>query len=238
MNTILWLHGFPLSSRIFARQRAILAAHFMPDLPGFGNAPPSADEMSMEAYARGAMAKVPARRFIVAGLSMGGYVALAAARLAPERVTGLILIDTRETADNDEQRMGRYASIEKVKAANDVKPVVDAMLPKMLTANAPASLVDEARNIMSSSSTQGVSAALDAMARRPDSTDLLPTLNVPALVIVGAEDAITPPSDSERMARALPNAQLVKIANAAHLSCMEQPDEFNRIVDAWLQNQR
>jgi 3-oxoadipate enol-lactonase len=233
MHTILWIHGFPLSARIFARQRAIIAAHVMPDLPGFGRALPPEGETSMESYARFALDQSPVRKVIVAGLSMGGYAAFAAARIAPERVKGLILIDTRATADTEEQRKARYESIEKVKAEG-VAPVVSSMLPKMLTKNAKPELVDEVQRIMSASSPQGVIAALDAMAKRPDSTDLLPTLNIPALVIVGEEDTITPPSDAEKMAAALPNAKLVKIANAAHLSNVEQSHEFNAVVDAWL----
>ena len=228
MQTILWIHGFPLSSRVFARQRSIAATHLMPDLPGFGAAAPPHDVMTMEDYARGVL---PQHDVILAGLSMGGYIALAAMRVAPERVKGLILIDTRETADNDEQRKARYDSIEKVKKEG-IAPVVASMLPKMLTKNAPPELVDEVREIMESSSPEGVIAALGAMAERPASD--LASLNIPTLVIVGEEDSITPPSDAERMADALPNGKLVKIANAAHLSNVEQAAEFNRAVEKWL----
>lgn len=152
MQTILWIHGFPLSSRVFDRQRAIGAEHLMPDLPGFGDAPPPGSAMTMESYARHVL---PEREVILAGLSMGGYIAFAAARLAPERVKGLILIDTRETPDDDEQRKARYDTIEKVKREG-IAPVVASMLPKMLTSSAPPELVDEVRRIMESSSAQGV----------------------------------------------------------------------------------
>ncbi|HJQ38172.1 MAG TPA: alpha/beta fold hydrolase, partial [Thermoanaerobaculia bacterium] len=81
-----------------------------------------------------------------------------------------------------------------------------------------------------SSSSEGVIAALRAMANRPDSSALLPTLRVPTLVVVGEEDAITPPADAERMAKAIPNATLVRIPNAAHLSNYEQADVFNAAV--------
>lgn len=237
MTTILWLHGFPLSARIFDRQHAIDATHVMPNLPGFGGAPPPAGETTMESYARDVLAITPGK-VIVAGFSMGGYVAFEVARLAPERIAGLILIDTRETADTDEARKGRYDSIEKVRAEG-VRPIVEGMLPKMLTKSAPPELVEEVRSIMSKSSPEGVMAALRAMGERRDSTDLLPTLNVPALVIVGEEDPITPPSDAERIAGLLPKSRLVKIANAAHLSNVEQSDAVNRAVTSWLQeNQR
>jgi 3-oxoadipate enol-lactonase len=145
----------------------------------------------------------------------------------------LILLDTRATADTDEQRKARYDTIEQVKREG-VAPVVASMLPKMFTKNAPPELVDEVRAIMSGSSPEGVIAALDAMARRPDSTDLLPTLTIPVLILVGEEDPITPPSDSEKMAAAIPNATLARIPNAAHLANVEQASEVNRVVEGWL----
>ncbi len=117
----------------------------------------------MDDYARHVLATAP-ERAIFAGLSMGGYVCFAIARLAPERVGGLILIDTRETADTDEGRKGRFESIEKVKQ-HGVQAVVDAMLPKMVKAEQYKARV---REIMMSSSQEGVIAALRAMANRPD----------------------------------------------------------------------
>src|SRR5688572_18399576 len=100
---ILWLHGFPLDARVFENQ--ISLGGLMPDLPGFGTALPPDRELAMDDYARFALDALDARgieRAIFAGLSMGGYICFAAARLAPERVGGLILIDTRATADTDE----------------------------------------------------------------------------------------------------------------------------------------
>ena len=105
------------------------------------------------------------------------------------------------------------------------------MLPKMVLSE---SLKPKVRQIMESSSQEGGMAALRAMAERPDSTDLLPRLTVPTLIVVGEKDTITPPADAERMKKALPNASLVKIANAAHLSNMDQPDEVNAAVEQFL----
>lgn len=230
---ILWLHGFPLASSIFEKQLAIGGVrHLMPDLPGFGQTPPAGGEMSMDDYARVAIEVLDQRgieRATFAGLSMGGYVCFAAARIARERISGLILIDTRETADSDDARKQRFETIDQVREQG-VSVVVDPMLPKMLTASASQELRDRAREIMSSSSQEGVVAALRAMANRPDSSSLLPQLDVPALVLVGEEDAVTPPSDAERMAAALPNARLIRIPNAAHLSNFERADQFNAAV--------
>ncbi len=236
-TAILWIHGFPLASSVFEHQLAMRGVrHVMPDLPGFGQSRPDGGVMSIDSYAHLMLELLDHRgidRAVFAGLSMGGYIALAAARVAPERLRGLVLIDTRETADTDEARKGRYDSIEKVKKEG-VRPVVDSMLPKMLTRQAPQEMKNRVREIMSSSSSEGVIAALEAMATRHDSTALLPKLEVPALIVVGAEDTITPPSDAERMARAIPNAKLVRVAGAAHLSNYEKAAEVNRAIGSFI----
>ncbi len=219
---IVWIHGFPLSSAIFEAQRAIKGAtHHTPDLP-----PGLA---SMDECARWVLEQSP-QKAIFAGLSMGGYIAFAIARMAPERVAGLILIDTRETADTPEAKKGRYDTIEKVKEKG-TGVVVEAMLPKMLTPAASPALVEKVRSIMASRTKDGVINSLRAMAERPDSSDLLPRIKVPTLVIVGADDTVTPPADAQRMARAIPGAKLVTIPGAAHLSTMEKGGEVNRAVE-------
>src|SRR5687768_5196628 len=232
MKTIVWIHAFPLSSAIFEKQRTIEGVrHVMPDLPGFGGTAPRSP-LTLDDYARIVLEDLDTRgidRATFAGFSMGGYIALVIARIAPERMDALILIDTRETPDTDEARKGRYETIEKVRAEG-IASVVDSMLPKMLTANAPKEMRDRVREIMNSSSREGVMAALQAMAERRDASDVLPKITAPTLIVVGADDPITPPADAERMAATIPNAKLVKIAGAAHMSNFEKAEEFNRAV--------
>ena len=230
---ILWIHGFPLASSIYEHQLAIRnVRHVMPDLPGFGQSRPQGSDVSIDDYARICIDLLDHRGIdsaVLAGLSMGGYICFAIARLAPERMRGLILIDTRETADTEEARKGRYDSIEKVKKEG-VRPIVESMLPKMLTAAAPTEMRDRVREIMMSSSPEGVCAALRAMATRPDSTPLLTEIKVPTLIIVGEQDAITPPADAERMAAAISGSRLVRIEGAAHLSNYEKATEVNGAI--------
>jgi len=234
---ILWIHGFPFSASIYEHQLAIRGMrHVMPDLPGFGQSRPQGDEVSIDGYARMCIDLLDHRgidRAVLAGLSMGGYICFAIARLAPARMRGLILLDTRETADTDEARKGRYDSIEKVKKEG-VHPIVESMLPKLLTPAAPSEMRDRVREIMSSSSPEGVIAALRAMATRPDSTPQLAQIAVPTLIIVGEEDKITPPTDSERMAAAISGARLVRVEGAAHLANYEKAAEVNRAVGAFV----
>jgi 3-oxoadipate enol-lactonase len=164
---------------------------------------------------------------------MGGYILLALARLAPQRMAGVILADTRETPDTPDAKKGRYETIEKVKREG-VRVVAESMLPKMLTAHAPKAMAEEVKQIMLSSSPHGVVAALTAMAERPDSSATLRRIDVPALVMAGDADAITPPSDAARMAEALPRATPVTIRGAAHLANYEQPQQFNDAVSSFL----
>lgn len=237
MNTILWIHGFPLSSAIFDGQLGIQGVrHVAPDLPGFGGAALPEGDLTIEDYARMALEQLERMgiaKAIFAGVSMGGYICLAAYRLAPERFSGLILIDTREKADDEAARKGRFESIEKVRAEG-VKPIVDAMLPKMLTPSASDVTRERVRTIMAAASPAGVMTALSAMASRADSSDLLSTIDIPTLIVVGEEDPITPPADAERMAAAIPDSTLVRIPGAAHLSNVEKPEEFNGAVETFL----
>ncbi len=237
---VVWIHGYPLSSAIYEPQEAIPGVrHIVPDLPGFGATPPPAGAMTIAAYAEGIvriMDEKGIRSAVVAGLSMGGYIALAVARQSMERLCGLILIDTRELPDAPDARAKRLETIGAVRASGTAS-VVESMLPKMLTEETFRD--DRAkglavRRIMESASVEGVIAALGAMAGRGDASDLLPRIEVPTLVVVGRDDAITPPADAERMRNAIPGAELVVLDRAAHLANFERPGEFNSAAARFL----
>lgn len=237
---VVWIHGFPLSSRVWDEQLSIEGVrHVLPDLPGFGDSPAPSSPLSIDDYAEGILAIMDEsgiRSAVVAGLSMGGYIALAVARRTMERLCGMMLVDTRETPDTDAARQGRFESIRKVEEGG-IAPVVESMLPKMFTAGTfekDSDRADRLRSIMESASPAGVTAALRAMAERGDSTPLLPRIEVPTLVVVGREDTITPPSDAERMRDAIPGADLALIDDAAHLSNLEKPEEFNEAARTFL----
>lgn len=238
---LVWIHGFPLSAAIWERQTTIPGVrHILPDLPGFGESPAPGQPVQIEDYARGILAIMDQeghQTAVVAGLSMGGYIAFALAGLAMERLSALILVDTRETPDTPEARAKRYETIEAVRK-DGTGAVVDSMYGKMIT---PESQKDDpegavrVRAIMESATPEGTVAALDAMARRPDSSDLLPRIEVPTLIVVGREDAITPPADAERMRAAIAGAELAILDRAAHLSNFERADEFNRTVSSFIE---
>jgi pimeloyl-ACP methyl ester carboxylesterase len=170
---------------------------------------------------------------IFGGLSLGGYIAFALHRLDPARCTGLVLADTRPQADTAEGRAGREA-LRKILAEGGPSAVADDMLPRLLSQDADPEVVARVRAMIESQDAARVDAAIQAMARRPDSTPDLPRVSVPVLVVVGAEDRITPPDVAREMQRALPRAYLTVIEHAGHLSQFERPDEFSRALQDFL----
>lgn len=237
---VLWIHGYPLSSAIWDPQIPIPGVrHLLPDLPGFGDSPPPPGDLSMDQYAEAMIAVLDSagvRTAVVAGLSMGGYIAFEMARRAMERLCGLVLVDTRETADTEEGARGRFKAIETVRSEG-LGPIVEGMLPKMLTEKSlseDALMGERARRIMESATPAGAMAALAAMAARQDSSELLARIEVPTLIVVGREDAITPLADAERMRAAIPGAEIAIIDDAAHLSNFEKADVFNDAVSEFL----
>jgi 3-oxoadipate enol-lactonase len=173
---------------------------------------------------------------VIGGLSMGGYVTLALYRLAPERFSGMILADTRATADNDQQRTGRQKMIDMVRERGPVA-VADDMLPKLLGATSHRErpqLAADVRQMIEGNSSEAIAGALEAMMSRPDSRPMLAAITVPTLVVCGEEDVVTPPADSEALHAAIPASRLVRLERAGHLSSLEAPEAFSTALNAFL----
>jgi pimeloyl-ACP methyl ester carboxylesterase len=165
---------------------------------------------------------------VVGGLSMGGYVALAMMRTAAERVSGLVLADTRATADSPEARAGRDRMVA-VLESEGPKGVAREMIPKLLgetTRSERRDLVEAVEQLIERNGTDGIRAAILAMKARPDASDVLPTIRCPTLVICGAEDTVTPPAESEVLHKAISGSRLAIIPSAGHLSNLENPMGF------------
>ena len=225
---IVLLHGYPLDGAMWSGVARHLSHQFRvlkPDLPGRGETAAAA-EGSIRDYGdfiEAILKELPAPAGL-AGFSMGGYVALDVVDRRPESLRSIALVDTRASADDDAGRAKRDAAIATVRSEG-VAAIAEAMLPKLLC---PASLanrdlVDRARRIMLRQTPATIEADLTAMRDRPDSTPVLSRISIPTLVVVGDQDALTPPSDSQAMAGAIAGARLVPIAAAGHLSPMERP---------------
>jgi pimeloyl-ACP methyl ester carboxylesterase len=160
---------------------------------------------------------------------MGGYVALAFLRRHPSRVRALFLADTRAAADSAEARAGREKAIALV-AAKGVSPYAEELVPKLVAPSNERAL-DLAMALATLQSPVGVAGALAALRDRPDATRDLADVDVPATVLVGALDAITPPAEAEKVAQAIRGAKLITVEGAGHLSALEAPDRVATAIE-------
>jgi 3-oxoadipate enol-lactonase len=235
------LHGFPLDRRMWDAQVERLSQHcrvLAPDLRGFGRSGNS-DPFTIESLADDIhvfVEQLAATPCVLAGLSMGGYVALAYAKKYPGDLRGLVLVDTKAGADTPQAKEGRAKMIELVRSQGS-SAVAEQMLPKMLgpgTQQGRPDVVKALRVIMRNCSPQTIENALVAMRDRPDRTGELTSIAAPTLVIVGDADAITPPDVAESMAAAIPGAKLEVIVGAGHMAPMEQPEQVSRAMEKFI----
>ncbi len=224
------VHGYPLDGAMWSSVARRLSTRFRvlkPDLPGHGENP-SPPEGSIDAYADFVSAVVEESGGPVGlgGFSMGGYVALALMKRHPAAVRALALVDTRAVADDDATRARRDEALATL-AASGVGPIAEAMLEKLLSpeARTRADLAERVHRIMIRQTAAALASDLTAMRGRPDSVPFLGQITVPALVVVGSEDAISPPAECRAMAEAIPGARYVEIEGAGHLTPMERPKE-------------
>jgi pimeloyl-ACP methyl ester carboxylesterase len=209
------------------------------DVRGFGASQTTDGEFSLDDLAtdvHGLLAKLGHGHVVLGGLSMGGYVALAFMRRYPEAVRGLILADTKATADSPEAFAKRLAMIEEV-GAKGAAGVAKRMPETLVSPGTPArdpALMDRLTTWIAETNPVAIAGAQRALGARRDQTDLLTDIRVPTLVLVGADDTVTPPSDAMAMASAIHGAKLVTIPDAGHLSNLEQPAAFNAAVKEFL----
>ena len=241
---VLLVHGFPFSLQMWRRQADRLKKHYRvitPNLRGFGGTdrfagPASIQQMAedVQALLNGLDIREPVA---LGGLSMGGYVALAFALKFPQRLRGLILADTRAEADTTEGKANRDKMIAFAQT-HSAREVVEQMLPRLVsdrTRERQPQVVEEIRSIAAAQSREGIIAGLQAMRDRPDSTPFLQHINVPAVILVGTDDVVTPLEAAQNLAKAIRNAKLVVLPDAGHMSNMEQPEAFNEAVEKFLQ---
>jgi len=245
-QAMLFLHGFPLNSRMWEPQIRVLrerARVIAPDFPGFGLSGPPLVEPSLDRYAREVISlldQLHVERVVVVGLSMGGYVAFRLAEPLGARLVGLVLADTRATPDSADAAAARHELAAEVEAEG-VEAAASEFLPKLLgatTLRTQPQLVDRVRAIMLENTVPGVAGALRALAARPDSTALLSQIRCPVACVAGEEDSITPPDIAHEMAARIRDAWTEVIPLAGHLSNLEGPDAFNDVLVTILDQKR
>jgi pimeloyl-ACP methyl ester carboxylesterase len=231
------LHPFPLDAGLWSAVVPALAADrrvVTLEFPGLGSAP-AEEHPTVDGFAdavAAAIADLPGGAAAVCGLSLGGYAALALAARHPERVAALVLANTRAEPDTPEAAEGRHASAALVRSGG-IGEFLDGFVARMVAPGDDAAL-RATRAIADAQDPAAVARALEALAGRADRRPDLPAMAMPALVIAGSEDVLTPPAMSEAMVAALPDARLVLIEGSGHLTALERPVEFAAAVRDFL----
>jgi pimeloyl-ACP methyl ester carboxylesterase len=230
---LLLLHAWPLDARMWEPQIAGLPpglALAAPNHPGFGGTGLAGEETTMAACAERAIGALDAAgidRAVVCGLSMGGYVAFELWRRARARVAGLVLANTRAVADTPEAAQARRSLAARLRTQGNVlleEP------PALLSPGAPRELHDRVLALMADQSPEAIAAGALGMASRPDSTADLAGIDVPTLVVTSGGDRLIPPEVSADMAGRIPGARFEVVEHVGHLSNLQAPDEFDRLL--------
>ena len=247
---VIFLHAFPLNrsmwegeiQALLADQRYRLVAL---DWRGFGESEISSSSTkpvisAMDLFAddiANLMDTLGIQQAVLCGLSMGGYAAFSFARNYPQRLRGLILADTRPGADTPEGSVKRE-TVAQLAETEGSSAIADLQLPQLIsdyTRLHHPEVETRVRQLIDSATPSGIAAASRGMAVRADSSDLLATIPCPTLVIVGEQDALTPPQIARDYAERIPGAQFVIIPHAGHLSNIEQPQSFIQTIRQFLQ---
>jgi len=239
---VVLLHPFPLNHHFWDGCIPALEHRYqliLPDLRGHGDSPPGAGPATMERQARDLSricTELKVQKAVFAGVSVGGYILFESWRQSRERVSALILSNTRASAETPEGRANREKSIQLVQERGP-SPFIEEMLPKLLgktTQETRADLVAGARAMMSRMTVAGIVAVQRGMAIRPDSTPTLKTINVPTLIIAGEEDTATPLPEAELMKKHIPGSRLEVVPRAGHYAVFEQPEYCGKLLRKFL----
>jgi 3-oxoadipate enol-lactonase len=229
---LLLIHAWPVDARMWEPQREAVrdVPVVAPHLPGFGGTGPVGEVLTMRAATDRVLAELDAaglERAVVAGLSLGGYVAFEVWRTARDRVAGLVLANTRAVADAPEGAEGRRALAARLRSEGNV--LVDEP-PPLLSEHASEDLWARVRLWIADQPAEAIASAALGMAERPDSTPDLATIDVPTLAITSTGDRLIPPAVTAEMAGQIPGARLQTIEGAGHLSNVEGSDAFSEAL--------
>ncbi|WP_433869882.1 alpha/beta fold hydrolase [Saccharopolyspora sp. CA-218241] len=238
------LHAFPVDGRMWDEVRPRLDSQvrvIAPDVGGLGASAAEVDEPGIDIAAAGVLGlldRLELDRVVLGGCSMGGYVAMALLRAAPERVAGLLLADTKAVADDADQRANRLSVAERAEREGTAGWLAESSAANLVgraSHDQRPEVVARVRGLIEDQPAAGVAWSQRAMAARPDSTAVLRSFTGPALVVVGAEDVLTPPAAAQVLADAVPGGELVVLPEAGHLPPVETPEAFAAVVRTWLE---
>ena len=233
---LIFLHGFPFSSEMWLPQLKALPPEYRAyayDLRGLGANDPGDGQYTLEGHVDDLLALMDGwgiPKAVLVGLSMGGYIALRAIERAGDRFLAAILADTRSETDSDPARWRRAAQVKEVKAVGS-KAFAEVLLPAGFTPETMKTkpeLVEPIRQTIARTSPLAIAGTLIGLAARSDTTSSLSKFELPVLILVGEKDQVTPPEASRAMHQRIAGSKLEIIPEAAHLSNLENPADFNR----------
>jgi pimeloyl-ACP methyl ester carboxylesterase len=241
---LILLHGFPLDNTMWQEQEAYFSTNgwrtIAPDLRGFGKStinPPEVNTMELLAGdVIALMDHLKLRQAVIMGLSMGGYISFSLYRHYPERITALVLANTKAEADTPEARANRYKLLEQVQVQGS-SAANEGMLSRLFSPESyreKPDMIAKLGGVIERTNPETIIATLPGLAERQDATPLLPQIKVPTLVIHGKDDQMMPIEKARQMAQAIPDWQFSSVPKAGHMSNLENPEFFNRAVESFL----
>ena len=240
---VVFLHGFPFSHKMWNPQLKALPDHYRAiayDIRGHGNNDAGDGQYTIELFTDDLAALLDylhIQETILCGLSMGGYIALRMYERFPARIKGLILCNTKSSADSNEAKIKRAATTQAIKQYG-VRTFAENFLKSVFwkeTFQSNPAAIEFIRELITSNSILGICGTQLALASRTDTTHVLSTINVPTLVMTGEHDMLAPPVEARAMGGSIPESELHIIPNAAHMSNIENSEQFNRLLLEFLE---
>ena len=239
---IVFIHGFPFDKSMWEPQINYFKLNYRVisyDIRGYGKTTSDERVLDMNLFADDLISFLDALhidRAVVCGLSMGGYILLNALNRYPEKFTAVILSDTQcigDSAETKEKRKKSIASIEEKGLTEFASAFVKNVFFKD-SYEENLKIINKIEDVILSTSNQTVTGTLNALAQRRDMCFCLSEILIPALIIVGEEDSVTPPAQAQQLKDNIPGSKLFIIPKAGHMSNIEQPELFNKYVNNFL----
>jgi len=241
-HTILFLHGFPFNKNMWIPQLEDLPENYTGiavDVRGHGNSTMGHGFFSVDLFANDLlefMRKMKIKKAVLCGVSMGGYIALRAHELAPEKFSALILSDTNSISDDNAGKLKRFETIKSV-LKHGTRTFALTFSQKVFSKQSLENNRHAVQLIKSSirrNNVRSICATLLALASRTDTTEHLENIKIPTLLVWGAEDEVTPKSQADPFIKNIPKARFVEFEGCGHLPNLEDSEGFNREMNAFL----
>ena len=241
-KAILFVHGFPFDHKMWDAQVEDLSSDYYCvryDIRGLGESPPGDGQYTMEMFVddlKEIVSGMELNKPVLFGLSMGGYISLRAMGRIEDMFSALILCDTKAAADDNETKLKRAGAIKKI---NDSQ--FELFIEEFVASCFEENFINESeevyRKVVNRSLNNdpvGVKGCVLAMAARTDTTELLPGIKIPTLVVCGSEDKLTPPAVMKPMADEIPGSEFVLVEGAGHMAPIEKAKEVNKAFTNFL----